>query len=67
MPLAYIGKSPTPRKWKGQFTGTCYIFGGDQIRKLVDRRDGVKFLMIPGDEPVFAYDCSESYQTEKIK
>lgn len=67
MPLAYVGKAPTPRVWRGQFTGACYTFGGDQIRKLVDRRDGLKFLTIPGDEVVFAYDCSESYQTEKAQ
>lgn len=46
--MEYVGKAPTPRTWRGQVTGCLYRFGGTERRKLVDARDGVKFLAIPG-------------------
>lgn len=42
--VAYTGKAPGVRPWRGQVTGLVYWFGQDRTTGYVDARDGVKFL-----------------------
>ena len=42
--LAYTGKAPGVRPWRGQVTGCTYWFGQGRRVGYVDARDGVKFL-----------------------
>jgi len=42
--IEYTGRSPTVKKWPGEFTGQCYPFGGKRTHGKVDIRDGLKFL-----------------------
>jgi len=54
--IEYLGGAPTPRDWRGLYTGLMYQFGGDKRRGYVDFRDGIKMVaprLMGGASPVF--------------